>query len=136
MRLPLLFAYAVALSSLATGVRADPAYSISTPDAVLTGMVTGSSVTIRLAAPSSALLARATLKLNGADVTSQVHADGAGSMSGVVAGLQPGGNAFQLWSKNSSEPVARPYKATVGVNTQDCTIRKWCGCVPAAAPRL
>jgi len=85
---------------------ADPAYSISTPDAALTGMVTGSSLTIRLGAPSSALLKNATLKLNGADVSSAVHADGAGSMSGVVAGLQPGANVFQLWSKNSSEPVA------------------------------
>ena len=86
---------------------ADPVYSISTPDTVLTGMVTGSSVTIRLGAPSSALLSRATLKLNGLDVTSQVHADGAGSMSGVVAGLEPGANVFQLWSRNSSGPVAQ-----------------------------
>src|SRR6266705_1825871 len=86
---------------------ADPVYSISTPDTVLTGMVTGSSVTIRLGAPSSALLSRATLKLNGLDVTSQVHADGAVSMSGVVAGLEPGANVFQLWSRNSREPVAQ-----------------------------
>ena len=86
---------------------ADPAYSIATPDTVLTGMVTGASVTIRLGAPSSALLSRATLKLNGADVTSALHADGAGSMSGVVAGLQPGANVFELWSKNSKEPVAQ-----------------------------
>src|SRR6266542_966123 len=68
------------------------AYSISTPDTVLTGMVTAASVT---------------LKLNGLDVTSQVHADGAGSMSGVVAGLEPGANVFQLWSRNSREPVAQ-----------------------------
>src|SRR6266513_2334857 len=86
---------------------ADPAYSISTPDTVLTGMVTAASVTIQLGAPSSALLARATLRLNGLDVTSQVHADGAGSMSGVVAGLEPGANVFQLWSRNSREPVAQ-----------------------------
>src|SRR5690242_21947213 len=84
---------------------ADPAYSSSTPDATLTVMVTGSTLTIRLGAPSSALLKNAALKLNGADVSSQVHADGAGSMSGVVAGLQPGANVFQLWGKNSSEPV-------------------------------
>jgi len=32
---------------------ADPAYSIATPDTVLTGMVTGTSVTIQVAAPSS-----------------------------------------------------------------------------------
>src|SRR2546428_861576 len=86
---------------------ADPAYSIATPDTVLTGMVTGASVTIRLGAPSSALLSRATLKLNGADVTGALHTDGAGAMSGVVAGLQPGANVFELWSKNSKEPVAQ-----------------------------
>src|SRR3954466_6224097 len=91
----------------AAGAHADPAYSISTPDAALTGMVTGSAVTVRLAAPSSALLSRATLRLNGVDVTSQVHADGAGSMSGVVSGLQSGANVLQFWSKNSAEPVAK-----------------------------
>jgi feruloyl esterase len=85
---------------------ADPAYSISTPDAALTGMVTGSSLNVRLGAPSSALLSKATLKLNGADVTSQVHADGAGSMSGVVSGLQAGANVLQLWAKNSAEALA------------------------------
>src|SRR3954470_3081672 len=90
-----------------SGAHADPAYSISTPDVVPTGMVSGSTVTVRLGAPSSALLSKATLRLNGVDVTSQVHADGAGSMSGVVAGLQPGANVFQLYSKNSSEPVAK-----------------------------
>ena len=104
MRLLALIALTGAFS--AAPAFADPAYSISTPDAALTGMVTGSSVTIQLGAPSSALLSRATLKLNGADVTSAVHADGAGSMSGVVAGLQPGANVFELWSKNSKEAVA------------------------------
>src|SRR6266850_616437 len=86
---------------------ADPAYSIATPDTVLTGMVTGTSVAIRVAAPSSALISRTTLKLNGADVTGALHADGAGAMSGVVAGLQPGANLFELWSKNSKGPVAQ-----------------------------
>src|SRR5688572_24261829 len=93
--------------ALLPSAHADPAYSISTPDTVLTGMVSGTALTIRLGAPSSALLARATLKLNGADVTSQVHADGSGSMSGVVAGLQPGANVLELWSRNSTEPVAK-----------------------------
>src|SRR2546426_6425853 len=86
---------------------ADPAYSIARPDTVLTGMVTGTSVAIQVAAPSSALISRTTLKLNGADVTGALHADGAGAMSGVVAGLQPGANVFELWSKNSKEPVAQ-----------------------------
>src|SRR6266702_3576100 len=98
---------AVLMLLSAANAFADPVYSISTPDTVLTGMVTAASVTIQVGAPSSALLARATRKLNGLDVTSQVHADGAGSMSGVVAGLEPGANVFQLWSRNSREPVAQ-----------------------------
>ena len=103
-------ARSVALFVLAGGcfnALADPAYSIATPDTVLTGMVTGTAVTIQVAAPSSALISRATLKLNGTDVTGALHADGAGAMSGVVAGLQPGANLFELWSKNSREPVAQ-----------------------------
>jgi len=98
---------AVLAAALLSSAQADPAYSISTPDTVLTGMVSSPTVTIRLGAPSSALLARATLRLNGADVTSQVHADGPGAMSGVVAGLHPGANVFELWSRNSTEPVAK-----------------------------
>src|SRR5256885_7245990 len=86
---------------------ADPAYSIATPDMVLTGMVTGTSVAIQVAAPSNALISRATLKLNGADVTGALHADGAGAMSCVVAGLRPGANLFELWSKNSKQPLAQ-----------------------------
>src|SRR2546427_5954054 len=95
------------LTGAAFNALADPAYSIARPDTVLTGMVTGTSVAIQVAAPSSALISRTTLKLNGADVTGALHADGAGAMSGVVAGLQPGANVFQLWSKNSKEPVAQ-----------------------------
>ena len=108
MRLSRLSVYVAVLSGLGWGAaaQADPAYTIATPDAALTGMVTGTMVTIQLGAPSSALLSKATLKLNGADVTSAMHADGAGSMSGVVAGLQPGANVFQLYAKNSSGPVA------------------------------
>src|SRR3989442_716455 len=100
-------ALALAAALFATTSHADPAYTIAAPDTVLTGYVSGPSVMIQIAAPSNALISRATLKLNGADVTSALHADGAGSMSGVVAGLQPGANVFQLWSKNSIEPVAQ-----------------------------
>ncbi len=91
----------------AANALADPGYSIATPDTVLTGYVNSPSVTIQVAAPSSALISRTTLKLNGADVTSALHSDGAGSMNGVVDGLQPGANVFELWSKNSKEPVAQ-----------------------------
>src|SRR5258708_15148240 len=91
----------------AANALADPGYSIATPDTVLTGYVNSPSVTIQVAAPSSALMSRTTLKLNGADVTSALHSDGAGSMNGVVDGLQPGAKVFELWSKNSKEPVAQ-----------------------------
>jgi len=91
----------------AANALADPAYSISTPDTVLTGYVTGTSLTIQVAAPSNALISRSALKLNGADVTSALQADGARAMSGVVAGLRPGANVFELWSKSSKEPVAQ-----------------------------
>lgn len=103
----LAFAISIAGLMAASPALADPAYSISAPDVPLTGMATGTSLAIRLGAPSSAVLKNATLRLNGTDVTSQVHADGAGSMSGTVAGLQPGANVFDLWSKNSAEPVAK-----------------------------
>jgi feruloyl esterase len=85
----------------------EAAYSISTPDTELTGYVTGTSLTIQIGAPPNARISRIALKLNGADVTGALHPDGAGSMSGVVAGLQPGANVFELWSKTSKESVAR-----------------------------
>src|SRR5258708_164370 len=91
----------------AANALADPGYSIATPDTVLTGYVNSPSVTIQVAAPSSALISRTTLKLNGADVTSAPHSDGAGSMNGVVDGLQPGANVFELWSENSTERMAQ-----------------------------
>src|SRR5260370_2048191 len=53
----------------AANALADPGDSIATPDTVLTGYVNSPSVTIQVAAPSSALISRTTLKLNGADVT-------------------------------------------------------------------
>jgi len=112
---------AIAGAMSAMPLHADPAYSISTPDAALTGMVAGASVTIQLGAPSSALLSKATLKLNGANVTSAMHADGAGSMTGVVAGLQPGANVFELWSKNSSAPVATLTVMKAMAPTATCT---------------
>jgi len=86
--------------------QADPAYVLESPGTTLTGYVTGTSVPVHIGAPSSALLSGAKLRLNGVDVTSALHADGAGSMSGVVNGLQPGANVLQLSSKNGKEPVA------------------------------
>jgi hypothetical protein len=101
-------AFLLATSALfALQANADPAYTLSSPGSVLAGYVTASSVPINVSAPSNALISRSTLKLNGTDVTSALHADAVGSMSGTVAGLQSGANVFELWSKNSKEPVAQ-----------------------------
>ena len=88
-------------AALAAQANADPAFTLSSPGTALAGYVTGEAVPIRVSAPSSALLSRSTPKLNGVDVSSALAADGAGSMSGMVAGLQAGANVFELWSRNS-----------------------------------
>ncbi len=100
---------AVAALFLASGMsagHAGPAYALASPGTALTGYVTSEAVPIQVTAASSALLAGARLSLNGSDVTSVLHADGGGSMSGVVNGLQPGANVFQLSAKTAKEPVA------------------------------
>ncbi|HYX65183.1 MAG TPA: DUF6351 family protein [Burkholderiales bacterium] len=99
--------FAAGLLAAASGAQADPAYTLAAPGTSLVGYVAGDSVPIQVTAPSSALLNGARLTLNGADVSSALHADGAGSMSGVVAGLRPGANVFQLSAKTSKAPVAR-----------------------------
>jgi len=97
MRLPLLLACAAALCTPAWS--AEPEFSISAPGTVLTGYVTGAAVPITVS--STAAIPRGSLKLtlNGVDVTSALHAEGSDSMSGTVAGLQPGANVFELLSK-------------------------------------
>ena len=96
MRLPLLFACAAALS---TPAWSEPQFSISAPGTVLTGYVTGSAVPITVSSTDAIPRGSLQLTLNGVDVTSALHADGSGSMSGTVAGLQPGANVFKLLSK-------------------------------------
>lgn len=103
MRLPLLtLACAAALSTPALGEDAE--YSISAPGTMLTGYVTGTTLAVSVTAPTGKHAERITLRLNGKDVTSALHADASGAFTGTVSGLTPGANSLQLFAKK--EPVA------------------------------
>src|SRR4051812_44052165 len=73
--------------------------SLNTPAAVF--LPGGNSTPLSVTAPDSALR-RATLVLNGHDVTSALAPSGPGTMSGTVTGLVPGINTFELL-KNAKE---------------------------------
>src|SRR4029453_14777171 len=105
-----------------TGVQANPDYSIHSPDVTIGGAVVGDSVRITVSAPSSALIERATIKLNGRDVTSEFHPDGtAGSLSGVVSGLVPGANTFEMFSRSGPKgAVARLVVARASGPVRTC----------------
>ena len=100
----------IALALAAGAAIADPnpsgyrITSLNTPDPVF--VTSGDSVAISVTAPDSALR-RATLLLNGHDVTSALAPSGPGAASGTVHGLLPGINTFELL-KNAKEkqPVA------------------------------
>ena len=93
----------IALALAAGAAVADPSgYSITslnTPDPIF--VASGNSMPISVTAPDSALR-RATLLLNGYDVTSALAPSGPGTMSGTVVGLLPGINTFELL-KNAKE---------------------------------
>jgi feruloyl esterase len=69
----------------------------------------GNAVQVRVTGPSTALILRSAVRLNGLNVTSAFVPDGtAGGMVGTVAGLQPGVNRLELFdSKTAAVPVAR-----------------------------
>ena len=96
----------VALALSAGAALADPkpgGYSITslnTPDPIF--VTSGDSVPISVTATPASAIRRATLLLNGQDVTSALAPSGPGAMSGTVHGLQPGINTFELL-KNASE---------------------------------
>src|SRR5437868_2347366 len=93
----------IALALVAGAAVADPSgYSITslnTPDPIF--VASGNSMPISVTAPDSALR-RATVLLNGHDVTSALAPSGPGTMSGTVVGLLPGINTFELL-KNAKE---------------------------------
>ena len=95
--------------TFAPSALADPAFTISSPDVALVGLAATDTVTINITAPSDALIQRATLKLNGHDVTAALHPGALpGSMTGAVSGLRVGANVFDLFrSKPTNERVAR-----------------------------
>jgi hypothetical protein len=69
----------------------------------------GSSVTIRVTAPSTALVLRSTVRLNGKNVTSALVPEGTpGVLVGTVPGLKPGANVLELYAgKTASTVLAR-----------------------------
>jgi feruloyl esterase len=93
-----------AAAALALAARAhdkpDPEFTLASPGSVLTGYVTGASVPITVTSTERIRPGSLKLKLNGVDVTSALHADPSGSLSGTVAGLEPGANAFELFARD------------------------------------
>src|ERR1043166_3888850 len=82
-------------------------YGIRSTNTAIAGATTGDSVQINATGPSTALILRSTLTLNGKNVTSSLQPDGTGSMSGTVSGLMVGANTFQLYAmKGQTTPVA------------------------------
>ena len=80
--------------------------SLNTPFAEF--VASGDTVRINVTAPSTALILRSSITLNGQNVTSYLQPDGNGSMTGTVPGLQAGTNTFQLFTmKTSKVPAAQ-----------------------------
>src|SRR6185312_3035862 len=92
---------------LATSSPADLGYAIRSTNTPLSGAVTSDSVQINVTAPSTALILRSTLTLNGKNVSSALQPDANGSMTGTVSGLQVGSNVFKLFvTKGTLTPAA------------------------------
>ena len=116
----------VALALIAGAALADPkpgGYSITslnTPDPIF--VTSGDSVPISVTATPASAIRRATLLLNGQDVTSALAPSGPGAMSGTVHGLLPGINTFELL-KNASEkkPMATLKVAKAKAPVLACT---------------
>src|ERR1044071_5299739 len=88
---------------------AQTGYTITSLNTPLPEFVaSGDTVRINITAPSTALILRSTLTLNGKNVTSSFQPDGTGSMTATVSGLQVGSNTLQLFPmKGSKVPVAQ-----------------------------
>ena len=65
---------------------AQTGYAINSPNTAISGATTSDSVQINITAPSTALILRSTLNLNGKNVTWALQPNGTGSMSGTVSG--------------------------------------------------
>jgi hypothetical protein len=112
-------ALALAFTLVAAGAYADDdagrsRYSLSSlnaPDPVFVS--TGDSVPISVTANPAALIRKVAVTLNGNDVTSALSAAGAGSLSGTVAGLQPGINTFELFETSHSAKAIATLKVAL-----------------------
>jgi len=110
MRLPLMIlGCAAALSAAAHD--SDAQYAISAPGTTLTGFVTGTTLAVSVTAPTGKHAERITLKLNGKDVTSALHPDASGALTGTVSGLTPGANTLQLFAKKDEVATLTVMKA-------------------------
>ncbi len=87
--------------------RADSFYTIRSLNTPIADFVTtGDAVQINVTGASAAAIQRAGLTLNGRDVTGALRPDGtAGSLTGVVPGLQVGVNTFRLYKKKGSQDM-------------------------------
>ena len=88
----------------------EPQFTVASPGNALTGYVSGDAVPIVVA--STARIPRGSLKLtlNGVDVTAALSADAGGSLSGTVAGLEPGANVFELYSREQHGKHGRGHR--------------------------
>src|SRR5436190_1861791 len=77
-------------------------YALKSLNTPLADYVTSDTVKINVTGPSTALVLRSMVTLNGNNVTSALQPDGAGSMSGNVSGLTIGTNTFQLYTSKAS----------------------------------
>ncbi|HEY7239454.1 MAG TPA: DUF6351 family protein [Burkholderiales bacterium] len=110
MRLPLMIlGFAAALSAAAHD--SDAQYAISAPGTTLTGFVTGTTLAVSVTAPTGKHAERITLKLNGKDVTSALHPDASGALTGTVSGLTAGANTLQLFAKKDEVATLTVMKA-------------------------
>src|SRR3954471_24068757 len=104
MKRTLLLALAVAAGS----ALADTGFtitSLNTPDPVF--VTSGDAVPISVTATPASAIRRATVLLNGQDVTSALSSSGTGAMSGTVHGLVAGINTLEvLRNSHEKKPVA------------------------------
>jgi Tannase and feruloyl esterase/Tannase-like family of unknown function (DUF6351) len=109
----------------ASNARAANDYSIEDTDRVSFNFVRGDSVEIQVTTPSAALALRASVKLNGRDVTAAFHAGGTGTLTGTVAGLNNGENVLRVFANKGAKKSAALLKVTRGVTpTVDCASMK------------
>jgi tannase/feruloyl esterase len=85
--------------------------SLNTPDPVF--VASGDAVPISVTAPEPALR-RATVRLNGHEITSALSPSGSASLSGTVVGLQPGINTFELFADRKAKNPEATLKVARG----------------------